>query len=61
VTYNFQTENNKIKLLTEYESVIQKVLFGNDVLAALMSGRKYDVIPRNGDCSKESNVRTLVF
>jgi hypothetical protein len=45
VAYNFQTGNNKIKLLTEYEDVTQKVLFGNAVLAALMSGRKYDVIP----------------
>jgi hypothetical protein len=26
VAHNFQTENNKIKLLTEYESVTQKVL-----------------------------------
>jgi hypothetical protein len=42
VAYNFQTGNNKIKLLTEY-GVTQKVLFGNAVLAALMSGRKYDV------------------
>jgi hypothetical protein len=45
VAYNFQTGNNKIKLLTEYEDVTQKVLFGNAVLAAFMSGRKYDVIP----------------
>jgi hypothetical protein len=61
VAYNFETGNKKIKLLTEYEDVTQKVLFGNAVLAALMSGRKYDVIPQNGDCSTESNVRTLVF
>jgi DUF917 family protein len=46
VAYNFQTGNNKIKLLTEYEGITQKVLFGNAVLAALMSGRKYDVIPQ---------------
>jgi hypothetical protein len=59
--HNFQTGNNKIKLLTEYENMTQKVLFGNTVLSALMSGRKYDVIPQNGDCSKESNLRTLVF
>jgi hypothetical protein len=26
VAYNFQTENNKIILLTEYESVTEKVL-----------------------------------
>jgi hypothetical protein len=34
VVYNFQTGNNKIKLLTEYEGVTQNVLFGNAVLAA---------------------------
>jgi hypothetical protein len=34
VAYNFETGNNKIKLLTEYESVTQKVLFG-DVVAEL--------------------------
>jgi hypothetical protein len=50
MAYNFQTRNNKIKLLMEYEGVTQKVLFGNAVLTALMSGRKYDVIPQNGDC-----------
>jgi hypothetical protein len=61
VAYNFQTGNNKIKLLMEYENVTQNVLFGNTVLAALMSGRKYDVIPQNGDCSRESNVCTSVF
>jgi hypothetical protein len=32
MAYNFQTGNNKIKLLTEYEGVTQKVLFGNAVL-----------------------------
>jgi hypothetical protein len=42
VACNFQTRNNKIKLLTEYENATQKVLFGNAVLAALMSGRKHD-------------------
>jgi hypothetical protein len=26
-----------------------------------MSERKYDIIPQNGDCSKESNVLTSVF
>jgi hypothetical protein len=36
VAYNFQTGNNKIKLLTEYEGVTQKVLFGNAVLAVLL-------------------------
>jgi hypothetical protein len=38
VAYNFQTGNNITKLLTEYENVTQKVLFGNTILAALMSG-----------------------
>jgi hypothetical protein len=55
VAYNFQIGKNKTKLLMEYESVTQKVLFGNAVLSALMSVRKYDVIPQNGDCSRESN------
>jgi hypothetical protein len=50
VAYNFQTVDNNIKLLTEYESVTQEVLFGNAVLTALMSGRKYGVMPQNGDC-----------
>jgi hypothetical protein len=58
---NFQTGKKKIKLLTEHESLNQKGLFGNAVLAALMSGRKYDVIPQNGDSSRESNVRTSIF
>jgi hypothetical protein len=40
----------KNKLLMEYESAAQKVLYCNAVLAALMSGRKYDVINQNGDC-----------
>jgi hypothetical protein len=30
----------------EYETVTQKVLCGEAVLTALMSGRKYDVIPQ---------------
>jgi hypothetical protein len=45
----------------EYESVTHKVLFGNAALAALLFGRKYDVIPQNSDCSRESNMRTLAF
>jgi hypothetical protein len=61
VTYNFQTVINKIKLLTEYESVTQKGLYGDAAFASMMAGRKYDVISQNGDCSRESNVRTLVF
>jgi hypothetical protein len=48
VAYNFQTGKNKRKLLMEYESVTQKVLFGNALLVALMPGRKYDVISQNG-------------
>jgi hypothetical protein len=61
MAYNIQIGSNKINLLTEYENVTQKVLFDEAVLAALMSGRKYDIIPQNGNCSRESNVRTLVF
>jgi hypothetical protein len=61
MTYNLLTENNKTKLFTEYGSVSQNVLFGNAVLAALMSGTEYDGITQNGDCSRESSVRTLVF
>jgi hypothetical protein len=61
VAYNFQIAHNKIKLLTEYENETQKVLNDTAVFAALMSGRKYDVMPQNGDCSRESNVRTSVF
>jgi hypothetical protein len=59
VAYNFQTGNNRIKLLMEYEGVIQKVLFGNAVLAALMSGRKYDVIPEIGDVVTELSMEKI--
>jgi hypothetical protein len=45
----------------EYENVTQKVLFGISVLIALMSGGKYDIVLQNGYCSRESNVRDLVF
>jgi hypothetical protein len=31
----------------EYESITQEVLFGTDIFAALLSGRKYDVIPQD--------------
>jgi hypothetical protein len=41
----------------KYESVTQEVSFSNVAFAALMSGMKYDVIPQNGDCSRESYVR----
>jgi hypothetical protein len=61
VAYNFQTRNNKIKLLIEYKNVTQRELLGDAILAKLMSGRKYDAILQNGDCSRESNMRTLVF
>jgi hypothetical protein len=54
VACNFQTGKNKLKLLTEYKVVTQKVLFGNAILAALMSERKYDAIPQNGNCSRKS-------
>jgi hypothetical protein len=60
MAYNFQTGNNKMKLLMEYESVTQNFLFGKAVLAVLMSERKYDVITQNGDCSRQSNMSTLV-
>jgi hypothetical protein len=59
VAYNFQTGNNKIKLLTEYEDVTQNVLLGNAVLLALMSGRKYDVIPQNGDVITELSMEKI--
>jgi hypothetical protein len=61
VAYNFQIGKNEIKLLTEYESGTQRGLFHNAVLTALIPGRKYDVMPQNGDCSRESKMRTLVF
>jgi hypothetical protein len=35
VAYNIQIEHDKIKVLMEYESLTQKVLFGNAVFAAL--------------------------
>jgi hypothetical protein len=40
---------------------LKKVLFDRGVLAALMSGRKYDIIPKNGDSSRKSNVLTFGF
>jgi hypothetical protein len=61
VAYIFQNEKNRIELLMEYKNVSPNVLFRHAVLAALMSERKYDVIPQNDDCLRESNVRTLVF
>jgi hypothetical protein len=59
VAYNFQTGNNKIKLLMEYEGVTQKVLVGNAVLTTLMSGRKYDVIPQIGDVITELSMEKI--
>jgi hypothetical protein len=59
VAYNFQTGKNKIKLLKEYKDVTQKVLFGNAVLAALMSGRKYDVISQIGDVVTELSMEKI--
>jgi hypothetical protein len=59
VAYNFQTGNNKIKLLMEYEGVTQNVLFGNAVLATLISGRKYDVIPQIGDVITELSMEKI--
>jgi hypothetical protein len=60
VAYNFQTGNNKLKLLMQYESVIQEVLFGNVLCAKLMSWRKYNVIPQN-DCIQNKAMRILKF
>jgi hypothetical protein len=48
-----------MKLLTEYEGVTQKVLFGNAVLAVLMSGRKYDAIPQIGDVVTELSMEKI--
>jgi hypothetical protein len=61
VAYILKIRSNKIKLLTEFENVNQKVLFSNGIFATLISGGKYYVINQNGDYSRESNVRTLVF
>jgi hypothetical protein len=35
VACNFQIGSNKIKLLTEYKNVTQKMLFGNAVLVGI--------------------------
>jgi hypothetical protein len=59
VAYNFQTGNSEVKLITEYEDVTQKVLFGNAGLTALMSGRKYDVIPQIGDVVTELSMEKI--
>jgi hypothetical protein len=40
LAYNIQIGKSKIKPLTEYESITQRVLFDNAVIAILMSGRK---------------------
>jgi hypothetical protein len=53
--------NESTKFIYEVRYIQSSVLFGNAVVAALMSGRKYGVIPQNGDCSRESNVRTSIF
>jgi hypothetical protein len=39
MAHNFQIGEKEMKLLKEYENATQEVLFGNAVLAALMSGR----------------------
>jgi hypothetical protein len=54
----FKPKKNEIKLLTQYERITRKVLFDNSVLAAMTSAEN-DVIPQNGNCSRESNMRTL--
>jgi hypothetical protein len=59
VAYNFQTGNNKIKLLTESEGVTQNVLFGNAVLAAFTSGREYDVITQIADVVTEFSIEKV--
>jgi hypothetical protein len=43
----------------EYENITQKVLFGNAVLAALMSGRKYNVIHQIGDVVTELSMEKI--
>jgi hypothetical protein len=59
VAWNFQSGYRKIKQLTEYENVTQKVLFNIAALPKCLSGRKYEVIIQNGDCSRESSVPNL--
>jgi hypothetical protein len=44
-----------LKLLKEYEIVTQKCLSGNASLSTFMFGRKCDVVPLNGDYSREKN------
>jgi hypothetical protein len=51
MAYNFRTGKVKMKVHMEHENVTQKVLFGNVVHAVLLSGRNYDIIPENCDCS----------
>jgi hypothetical protein len=41
------------KFVNEYESMTQRVLFGKPVFSAMIPGRKYDVIPKNGDILRE--------
>jgi hypothetical protein len=59
MAYNIQAAKKKTACGTE--KCTQIFVFGKAVLAALMFGRKYDIIPQNDDCSRESNIRTLVF
>jgi hypothetical protein len=62
VAYNFQIRSSNIKMLTEYESVNQKVFIWQCCTRRIDAWKKiYDVITQNSDCSRESNVRTLVF
>jgi hypothetical protein len=56
VSCSFQTGQSRMKLLTEHENATQNGLFGNAVLIALISGRKYGVILQYGNHSGESNV-----
>jgi hypothetical protein len=48
-----------MKLLREYEYVTQNVLFCDAVLAALMYGRKYDVITQIGDVVTELSMEKI--
>jgi 3-phosphoglycerate kinase len=58
VIYNIKNVNKRIKVIKEYENITEKLLLGGAVLAAFMSGRKCDVIPQNGDCSRENKGST---
>lgn len=54
MSYNSSIEGKEQNSLRNVE-----VLFGSTVLAVLISERKYDVTPHNGDLSRESNARSF--